>query len=661
MLNMTRQISVQVADEHLKKLASTRKAVDALSEIVWNALDADASNVSISLSENGLGGIERIVINDNGSGIGPLELDSAFANLGDSWKRHCSRTRLSGRLLHGKEGQGRFKGLSLGLSVSWRTTWQDPATKEYRSHIISMNRSNPGVASIEESEDHLPATGTIVTITDVDRKLASFTDVDNVERFADTFSLYLLDYPSVSIQYLGDIVDPHSQICVKEEYEFSFGFDDVSYPCSLTVIEWSTQKQRALMLCGNDGFTLNRVPARIHAPGFSFTAYLKSDFLRRLNDEGFLEVEDLHPGLNDLLLQSRESLRSHFRQRTALLATNKVNEWKQKEIYPYQSEPTDEISRSERQVFDILALNVSEYSPGFNSSDAKVQALSFRLLREAIEESPDAAQRIIAEVLDLPEEKRVQLARLLDKTSLSAIINASKEVADRLDFIRGLEVLVFEEVSKQTVLERKHLHRILAKHTWLFGEEFGLSVDDQSLNAVLDKHIALLGREEDDHSDVTRLDGSHGIVDLMLSRRIPQTRQEEREHLVVELKRPSQRLTEKVVSQIRSYAFAVAEDERFRDTKTTWHFMAVCNEMDREVQRIARSRDRPFGLIHDDPDLNLKIWVKTWAQVLEPCRGRLHFYQQSLEYEAGRDEALGYLNELYADYLPESLRTAQAG
>lgn len=657
---MSRQISVQVADDHLKKIAVTRKAVDALSELVWNSLDADALNVTVSMSENGLGGIDRIVLTDDGSGISPLELDSAFTNLGDSWKRQAHRTRLTGRLLHGKEGQGRFKGLSLGLNVSWRTTWRDPATEELRSHIISMSRSNPKVASVEETQDHLAGPGTVVTISDVDRRPSSFTDGDNQERFSDTFSLYLLEYPSVSIRYLGERVDPRSQIQFTQEYESNFDYDGTSFSCSLTVIEWSTQKPRALMLCGTDGFTMNRVPARIHAPGFSFTAYLKSDFLRKLNDEGFLEVEELHPGLNDLLAQSREVLRSHFRQRLASLATSKVNEWKQNDIYPYQNEPTDDISRSERQVFDILALNVSEFSPGFNSSDAKVQALSFRLLREAIEESPDAAQRIIAEVLDLPEEKREQLARLLDKTSLSAIINASKEVADRLDFIRGLEVLVFEEPSKQTVLERKHLHRILAKHTWLFGEEFGLSVDDQSLNAVLEKHIALLGREEEDHSDVTRLDGSHGIVDLMLSRRIPQTRQEEREHLVIELKRPSQRLTEKVVSQIRSYAFAVAEDERFRDTQTTWHFMAVCNEMDREVQRIARSRDRPYGLIHDDPDLNLKIWVKTWAQVLEPCRGRLHFYQQSLEYEAGRDDALSYLNELYADYLPETLHTVRA-
>jgi hypothetical protein len=238
---MARQISVQVADDHLKKLATTRKAVDALSEIVWNSLDADALNVTVNLVENGLGGIDRIVIKDDGSGFSPLELDCAFTNLGDSWKRQTNRTRFTGRLLHGKEGQGRFKGLSLGLNVSWRTTWRDPSTEELRSHIISMNRDNPKVASIEEIEDHFPAPGTVVTISDVDRKPSSFTDADNQERFSDTFSLYLLDYPSVSIRYVGETVDPQSQICFTQEYESYFDYEGTSYPCGLTVIEWSTQ------------------------------------------------------------------------------------------------------------------------------------------------------------------------------------------------------------------------------------------------------------------------------------------------------------------------------------------------------------------------------------------------------------------------------------
>jgi hypothetical protein len=190
-----------------------------------------------------------------------------------------------------------------------------------------------------------------------------------------------------------------------------------------------------------------------------------------------------------------------------------------------------------------------------------------------------------------------------------------------------------------------------------------IHVDDQSLDAVLAKHLELIRGEQeqvDNGTGVTLIDGSRGIVDLMLSRRIPQPRAEEREHLVIELKRPSQKLTEKVVSQIMDYAFAVAEDERFRDTKTKWHFMAVCNEMDKTVERRARNKNMPFGLIHDDPDIDMKIWVKTWSHVLDSCKGRLNFFQQRLEYDSQRTDALEYLNELYSAYLPANLQLDRA-
>jgi hypothetical protein len=658
-----RRISVQVADDHLQKLAASKRAIDALSELVWNSLDADASLVTIDIIENGLSGIDQLVVKDNGCGFSPSDLDNAFTNLGNSWKKRETYTRMSRRILHGKEGQGRFKALSLGLNVKWRTTWRDPASGALRSHLIMMSRNDLRIASVEEIDDHFPEPGTSVFISDVERKQSSFFGVENTERFAEDFSLYLLDYPGIRLSYLGVEIDPQKQIANRQEYESTYEYDGDSYQCSLSIIEWNLAKQRALMLCRNDAFTLKRVKPGVQAPGFSFTAYLKSDFLEKMQAEGYISVEDMHPGLHCLLNQTREVLRTHFRRRMAELAKSQVDEWKEKNIYPYKDEPINEVAKSERQVFDILALNVSEYAPGFNSSDSKVQALSFRLLREAVEESPDTVQRIIAEVLELPQEKSEQLARLLDKTSLSSIINSSKEVADRLDFLRGLEVLLFEDEAKQKVLERKHLHRILAKHTWLFGEEFSLSVDDQSLDAVLNKHLELIRGEEkigNNETGVTLIDGSRGIVDLMLSRRIPQPRAEEREHLVIELKRPSQKLTEEVVSQIMKYAFAVAEDERFKDTRTKWHFMAICNEMDKTVERRARNKNMPFGLIHDDPDIDMKIWVKTWSHVLDSCKGRLHFFQQRLVYDSQRSDALEYLNELYAIYLPTNLQLDKA-
>jgi hypothetical protein len=132
---------------------------------------------------------------------------------------------------------------------------------------------------------------------------------------------------------------------------------------------------------------------------------------------------------------------------------------------------------------------------------------------------------------------RQELAELLDHTTLAAIIETSKIVTDRLTFLRGLETLVFDADFKEKVRERTQLHRIVAENAWMFGEQYHLSVNDQSLTEVLKKHIAAQGREIEIDAPVTRADGSRGIVDLMFSCNLLRG-MDEREHLVVELKRP---------------------------------------------------------------------------------------------------------------------------
>ena len=100
------------------------------------------------------------------------------------------------------------------------------------------------------------------------------------------------------------------------------------------------------------------------------------------------------------------------------------------------------------------------------------------------------------QVLDLSEEKLEELDVLLRRTPLTAVITAAKKVADRLEFVKGLELLLFKPESTATLLERSQLHRILAGETWIFGEEFNLMGDDSSLTTVLKAHLSELGREE---------------------------------------------------------------------------------------------------------------------------------------------------------------------
>ena len=96
----------------------------------------------------------------------------------------------------------------------------------------------------------------------------------------------------------------------------------------------------------------------------------------------------------------------------------------------------------------------------------------------------------------------------------------------------GLETMLFDTDLKKHFKERSQLHRIIADNTWVFGEEFALTADDQSLTEVLRKHLKLMKRDIIVDEPVKRVDGTRGIVDLMLSRRVPSIlMKSEREHL----------------------------------------------------------------------------------------------------------------------------------
>ena len=410
-----------------------------------------------------------------------------------------------------------------------------------------------------------------------------------------------------------------------------------------------------MFLCDENGFTVSKVPAGIHAPGFSFTGYLKSVLIRDLNERGDLLLEELQPDLKELLDAAKDKMRDHFRQRGAENAGDLVERWKEERIYPYAGASTGPIEEAGRQVFDVIALNVHEFLPDFDGSSKENRRLSFRLLRTALETSPEAVQSILRDVLNLPAAKQEELAELLERTSLEAIINASKIVADRLDFLQGLETLVFDAEAKKRTLERRHLHKIVAEHTWLFGEEFNLTNSDKSLTNVLRRHLDLANVELLDDSPVVREDGSRGIIDLMLSRVIPQSRTDSNEHLIIELKRPTVKIGNPEASQIKEYATAIVGDERFQGTETRWEFWVVANEVGESVQLEASQSGRPRGLLWDHEDLRLRIWIKTWGQIIEDCRARLRFFQDRLNYVADEGSGLDYLRRVHAKYLPKGL------
>src|SRR5882757_2725275 len=80
------EIEVQVENDHIERLTSAKPIV-ALSELIWNAYDADASEVRVDFQEGDLTKLALIRVEDNGRGIPYDQANGFFQRLGGSWKR----------------------------------------------------------------------------------------------------------------------------------------------------------------------------------------------------------------------------------------------------------------------------------------------------------------------------------------------------------------------------------------------------------------------------------------------------------------------------------------------------------------------------------------------------------------------------------------------
>ena len=404
---------VLVQPDHLQRMTAVKRPILAVTELVWNGLDADATVVKVILEKNSLGVISSIRVMDNGVGMDYDEAVEAFRKLGGSWKRGADRTRRDGRILHGRAGKGRFRAFSLGHRITWITRAAgDGTVSEFRieGSVDDLAHFRVSGQSVVDRK-----TGTEVIIDEVCKQFRSLEGPEAIQAVTEQLASYLRKYAGVKVQYDGIQLDPSAVEDHVADYlvgpVHTEGHGEVT--AQLTVVEWRIQVERSLFLCDRAGFALDRTTPGIQAPGFQFTAYLKSDLIRELDEENLLSLEDFNPALAPLVEAARGKLRDHFRERAAAAAALVVEDWKKEQVYPFEGEPANHIEEIERQVFEVVALNVNAYLPDFAESDRKSKRFSLRLLRQALEENPESLQRILLDVLDLPTEKQDQLAQLL--------------------------------------------------------------------------------------------------------------------------------------------------------------------------------------------------------------------------------------------------------
>lgn len=306
---MMKQIYVSAQTDHIESLFRS-SPLQAVEELVWNALDADAKEVKVDLLTNPLGAVEAVRVSDDGTGIDADRADQTFGYLGGSWKRTGKGTEAAGRRLHGRHGRGRFKAFALGMNVVWRTTVR--AGDGLRGFALSGSAESPGVFALEDAPAGTAA-GTEVCVTNVRATVDSLLDAgETVQALAAKFALYLKSYPDVRIYFNGLPVTP--VIVQKRTTDYKLTVANGA-TAKLEVIEWKRKfvGSGRLVFAGPDGFQLHEQTAGVRSgTGASFTAYLVSPRFPALAAENALVMDELNPEVRMYLDETRKVLKAHF-------------------------------------------------------------------------------------------------------------------------------------------------------------------------------------------------------------------------------------------------------------------------------------------------------------------------------------------------------------
>lgn len=356
----------------------------------------------------------------------------------------------------------------------------------------------------------------------------------------------------------------------------------------------------------------------------------------------------------NVINESKKFAREYSRKRMHFYSSEFITELKQQGIYPYKEKAENIIEESKRQVFDIVALQVNEFLPDFENQDLKSKKFTLTLIKEALENDSHNLQKILTEVIELPKEKREELVEILEESSLSTVIDTMTEIKNRLMFLNALEEIIYSKDLNKNILERKHLHKIITKETWIFGDEYTYGVDDLTLKNVLKSYLKD-HLKRDDFEDIINSEDNlnlETIPDVCLWQQFS-LGSLGKENLVIELKRPNLDAGFSEKSQIEGYATVVSSDNRFPKEKTKWKFVLLTKDFKKEIKPLLSQKNRKYGHIHEGE--NFDVYILSWGDVISEARQRLEFIKEKLNLNLmDNDKNLEFLRKKYSEYLPET-------
>ncbi len=592
----------------------------ALCEYVWNAFDAGAKNVHINAAANGMSGLTEISIVDDGDGIKFAELDKTFDQFLDSQKK-IFRTPVT----RGRKGKGRFSFVKFSERAFWNT-WSDEGD-EYSIELLSSHVNEYFVTPPLKNDKKI--SGTVVTFSPVkvgedvfEKEMLSYIQNDT--------SWLLLAHTDLNVYVNGEKIRPidyRSQLYTKNINDSKFDIKTVQWAIKPVV-----EKSYVYFLNGN-GRVVHKELSELNGKQFYCSAYVTSEWFDSFdinndlisNSEHCCESEDF----KFILSHVKGLLREEYRVFKSNVADQLINQYLSEGIFPEYSGDNMVYNEFRRtQLIETIKV-IYEAEPSiFSKGLGKKQKKIFVKLLDRIVETNNLSNLfdIFEGIVELSDSEVEKLSSVIRRSSLSNITKTISFINDRLDVLDYFKALI-KDVKKDTY-EVKHIQKTVEENLWLFGEQYTLlaSEEDKFDYALRQFLKDVKGFEEEHYS---KLSVEHpdkkkemDIFAALKGVRYDDSGKEYFHCVVIELKRPSIKLSDTEYSQVKTYKNVISSSSEFTSDNTRWDFILVGNDISDNPVRTANIRDElesnrhhgEYGLLQKSG--NKRIYIKTWKQII---------------------------------------------
>jgi hypothetical protein len=661
-----RTSSIKITDRSIinELRAYESRPADALAEYIWNSFDAGANSVRINYAfpttTSGVDfGYPDLTIEDDGEGWDMQDL-SSIENFLDSNKKKYKKLYKS--LPHGSKGVGRFTFYGFAKSVTWKTNFGGT------NHELTLEResiSNYNLAPKTVGQEREKGTEAVFEVNS-EHLNEGFFEVGLPRRLLEKFAWFLTLYPDKSISINGDRLQLEQIVADQKVENIEEGQDAVS----VRLVRWerslADKENSKLYFIDSKGSEVFKCPTGLNHKSDTFfhSAYVRSklfddyspskeDMLDSSSGQTSILGDKQSKLVNGVRLHIRQSLEAFRKPHIKARSLEIIDEWAKDKILP-DVEKYGIAPEQYREVVQSTFIIAPDLYLGVPNEQRKV---ILNLIASLLGTSDrNLIVMILDQVYKLNDEQKEALEELLSRTTLENILGTLKEIDLRLQVIEDLDRLVNDGDIFKSVKEVEHLQAIINNEFWVFGEEFRLVINTEG---SIRKAIRKWAKDILEIEDFDPETHSRKELDLLISKKVES--EARIVNIVVELKRPSVKLGEKELSQIRNYRKKILAEPACSGKNIEWIFILIGREYDEDIKRAIENAqgqgEKYKGLIEHIPSENTKMYVRKWSEVINvDLRSRHRYLQEKLNLQL-KDREIHTPTEITEDLLEKRSNT----